>query len=94
MTKEEFKKNIRNLFYSSKTVEKYLEQAYTDIDKIFDKHEAQIKAKDEGYKKLSKAYSYIGAELDDAIKIISAKDKEIEFLKSQINSKPYNSKGK
>ena len=39
MTREEFKKHIRNLFYSSKTVEKYLEQAYADIDKIFDEHE-------------------------------------------------------
>ena len=47
MTREEFKKHIRNLFYSSKTVEKYLEQAYTDIDQIFDEHEAQIKAKDD-----------------------------------------------
>lgn len=46
MTREEFKKHIRNLFYSSKTVEKYLEQAYTDIDQIFDEHEAQLKAKD------------------------------------------------
>ena len=46
MTREEFKKHIRNLFYSSKTVEKYLEQAYADIDKIFDEHEAQLKAKD------------------------------------------------
>ena len=52
MKREEFKKHIRNLFYSSKTVEKYLEQAYADIDKIFDDHEAQLKAKDEEIERL------------------------------------------
>ena len=46
MTREEFKKHIRNLFYSSKTVEKYLEQAYADIDKIFDEFGEQLKDKD------------------------------------------------
>ena len=47
MTREEFKKHIRNLFYSSKTVEKYLEQAYADIDKIFDEFGEQLQDKDD-----------------------------------------------
>ena len=53
MTREEFKKHIRNLFYSSKTVEKYLEQAYADIDKIFDEHVLEMKAKDEEIERLN-----------------------------------------
>lgn len=52
MTREEFKKHIRNLFYSSKTVEKYLEQAYTDINQIFDEHEKDIKDKDKEIERL------------------------------------------
>ena len=52
MTREEFKKHIRNLFYSSKTVEKYLEQAYADIDKIFDEHDLEMKAKDDEIERL------------------------------------------
>ena len=55
MTREELKKNIRSLFYSSKTVEKYLEKAYTLIDKIYNDHEAQIKAKNERIRELEEA---------------------------------------
>lgn len=65
MTREEFKKRIRNLFYSSKTVEKYLEQAYADIDKIFDEHEVQLKAKDEEIERLSGLIKSLWQIIDD-----------------------------
>ena len=73
MTREEFKKHIRNLFYSSKTVEKYLEQAYADIDKIYNEHEAQLKAKDEEIERLKEQYHQC---LDDYIKCAERKDNQ------------------
>lgn len=70
--------------YNGADVIQVLLEVFNDKEEL----EAQIKAKNEGYVKLVKAYAYIGTELDEAINMLSIKDKEIEFLKSQINSKP------
>jgi len=81
MTREEFKKHIRNLFYSSKTVEKYLEHAYADIDKIFDEHEAQMKAKYEDIAKYQMAIDKQSKRAEVLKQLSLDKDEEIDRLK-------------
>ena len=81
MTREELKKNIRSLFYSSKTVEKYLEKAYTLIDQIYNDHETTIeilmKANEE---EISRHFN----ECEKYEAKLKAKDEEIDRLKSYI----------
>lgn len=83
MTREELKKNIRSLFYSSKTVEKYLEKAYTLIDKIYNDHKTTIeilmKANEE---EISRHFN----ECEKYEAQLKAKDEEIERLKKAIDT--------
>ena len=74
MTRREAKLNFELVHTDRKTV-------YNNIDKIFDEHEAQLKAKESDLERQDMIIKCLNIDLDNKEKLLKAKDDEIELLK-------------
>lgn len=80
MTRESEKTKIRmNVVVDRKHINS-LKKADEVIDKIFDKHETQLKAKENNLERQDMIIKCLNIDLDNKEKLLKAKDKEIKEL--------------
>lgn len=88
MTREESYKIIEgfDIFETSMSCAYLCEKVAGLIDKIFDDHEAQLKAKESDLERQDMIIKCLNIDLDNKEKLLKAKDEEIERLKKLVNA--------